>query len=80
MRDTMRYNENSLYYRLNSKHLNYLLGCEPSFPHTIGSVLEELRTKNQWIHLSYESICTLVNSLGGNDYSPSYIDSLFQNK
>jgi hypothetical protein len=76
----MRYNENSLYYRLNSKHLNYLLGCEPSFPFTIGNVLEELRTKSDWNTLSYETICNLVWSTGSSDYSPTTIETLFNNK
>jgi len=76
----MRYDKNSLYYRLNEKHLNYLLSTEPSFPHTIGEVLSELRTKTHWTKLTYESICTLVHMMGGYDYSPTAIDSMFNNK
>ena len=38
----MKYNPNSLYYRLNPTHLEYLLSTEPSFPFTIGGVLRQV--------------------------------------
>jgi len=76
----MKYKPTSLYYRLNSEHLEYLLSTEPSFPDTIGSVLSEMREKEFWHELSYSTICTLVNFLGKGkgDYSPSFIDSIFR--
>ena len=77
MRD-MKYNPNSLYYRLNPTHLEYLLSTEPSFPFTIGGVLDELRTEVNWVRLSYDSVCNLVNFLSLPDYSPTTIDSLFK--
>ena len=79
MRD-MKYNPNSLYYRLNPTHLEYLLSTEPSFPFTIGGVLDELRTEVNWVRLSYDSVCNLVNFLSLPDYSPSTIDNLFKTK
>ena len=79
MRD-MKYNPNSLYYRLNPTHLEYLLSTEPSFPFTIGGVLDELRTEVNWIRLSYDSVCNLVNFLNLKDFSPSTIDSIFKTK
>ena len=79
MRD-MKYNPNSLYYRLNPTHLEYLLSTEPSFPFTIGGVLDELRTEVNWVRLSYDSVCNLVNFLSLPDYSPTTIDSLFKTK
>jgi hypothetical protein len=82
MRDTMKYKSTSLYYRLNPEHLEYLLSTEPSFPSTIGSVLNEIREKEFWHQLKYETICTLVDFLGKGkgDYSPTFIDSIFTNK
>ena len=79
MRD-MKYNENSHYYRLNPTHLEYLLSTEPSFPFTIGGVLDELRTEVNWVRLSYDSVCNLVNFLSLSDYSPTTIDKLFNTK
>ena len=79
MRD-MKYNPNSLYYRLNPTHLEYLLSTEPSFPFTIGGVLDELRTEVNWVRLSYDSVCNLVNFLSLPDYSPTTIDNLFKTK
>lgn len=79
MRD-MKYNPNSLYYRLNPNHLEYLLSTEPSFPYTISMVLDELRTEVNWTRLSYDSVCNLVNFLSLSDFSPSTIDKLFTNK
>lgn len=76
----MKYNPNSLYYRLNPTHLEYLLSTEPSFPFTISCVLDELREKSNWGSLSYETISQLVVFLKLPDYSPSTIDSLFNNK
>ena len=76
----MKDNPNSLYYRLNPTHLEYLLSTEPSFPFTIGGVLDELRTEVNWIRLSYDSVCNLVNFLSLPDYSPSTIDNLFKTK
>ena len=76
MRD-MKYNPNSLYYRLDSVHLEYLLSNEPSFPFTIGGVLDELRTETNWVRMSYDSVCNLVNFLNLPDYSPTTIDSIF---
>jgi len=76
----MKYNPNSLYYRLNPTHLEYLLSTEPSFPFTIGGVLDELRTEVNWVRLSYDSVCNLVNFLSLPDYSPTTIDSLFKTK
>ena len=76
----MKPNPTSLYYRLNPTHLEYLLSNEPSFPFTIGGVLDELRTKDNWVHLSYDSVCNLVNFLNLKDYSPSTIDSIFKTK
>ena len=76
----MKYNPNSLYYRLNPTHLEYLLSTEPSFPFTIGGVLDELRTEVNWVRLSYDSVCNLVNFLSLPDYSPSTIDNLFKTK
>jgi hypothetical protein len=76
----MKYNPNSLYYRLNPVHLEYLLSNEPSFPFTIGGVLDELRTEVNWVRLSYDSVCNLVNFLSLSDYSPTTIDSLFKTK
>jgi hypothetical protein len=82
MRVIMKYNPNSLYYRLNPEHLEYLLSTEPSFPSTIGSVLNEVREKEFWHQLTYETICTLVDFLGKGkgDYSPTFIDSIFNTK
>ena len=79
MRD-MKYNENSLYYRLNPTHLEYLLSTEPSFPFTLSGVLDELRLTTNWNRLSYETIGNLVSFLKLPDYSPTTIDSLFNNK
>ena len=81
MRDTMRYNENSLYYRLNPEHLNYLLGIEPSFPVSVGDVLKELREKEFWHELSYSCVCTLVDYISRDkrDYSPIFVHSIFNN-
>ena len=79
MRD-MKYNENSLYYRLNPVHLEYLLSTEPSFPFTISGVLDEMRLETNWNRLSYETIGNLVNFLSLPDYSPSTIDNLFKTK
>ena len=76
----MKYNENSLYYRLNPVHLEYLLSTEPSFPYTIGGVLDELRTETNWTRLSYDSVCNLHNFLSLSDYSPTTIDKLFNTK
>ena len=76
----MKYNPNSLYYRLNPTHLEYLLSTEPSFPFTIGGVLDELRTEVNWVRLSYDSVCNLVNFLSLPDYSPTTIDNLFKTK
>ena len=76
----MKYNPNSLYYRLNPIHLEYLLSTEPSFPFTIGGVLDELRTEVNWVRLSYDSVCNLVNFLSLPDYSPTTIDNLFKTK
>ena len=76
----MRYNENSLYYKLDSERLEYLLGNEPSFPHTIGNVLGELREKEFWTNLSYECVCNLVNFLSLPNYSPTTISEIFNNK
>lgn len=79
----MKYNPNSLYYRLNPVHLEYLLSTEPSFPFTISGVLNELREKTNWNMLSYETVCNLVGFIGkgnGNDYSPVFIHSIFNNK
>ena len=76
----MKYNPNSLYYRLDPVHLEYLLSTEPSFPHTIGSILDELREKSDWVRLSYDSVCNLVNFLSLPDYSPTTIHSIFKNK
>ena len=80
MRDTMKYKSTSLYYRLNPKHLEYLLSTEPSFPSTIGGILTEMREKDFWSELRYSTICTLVDFLGKGDYSPTFIDSIFTNK
>lgn len=82
MRDIMRYNENSLYYRLNTGHLNYLLGIESSFPVSVGDVLKELREKEFWHELSYSTVCSLVDYIGRGkgDYSPTFIHSIFDNK
>jgi hypothetical protein len=80
MRDNMKYNPYSLYYRLNPVHLEYLLSNEPSFPHTISGMLGELRTESNWVRLSYDCVCNLVNFLNLNDYSPTTMDSLFKNK
>jgi hypothetical protein len=74
----MKYNPNSLYYRLNPVHLEYLLSTEPSFPYTISMVLDELRELDNWTRLSYDSVCNLVNFLSLSDYSPTTIDSLFK--
>lgn len=79
MRD-MKYNPHSLYYRLNPTHLEYLLSTEPSFPYTIGNILDELRTESNWVRLSYDSVCNLVNFLSLPDYSPTTIDTLFNTK
>ena len=76
----MRYNENSLYYKLNSEKLEYLLGNEPSFPHTIGNVLGELRENEYWTELSYECVCNLVTYLGLPSHSPTTISEIFNNK
>jgi hypothetical protein len=76
----MKYNPNSLYYRLNPNHLEYLLSTEPSFPYTIGGILDELRTEVNWTRLSYDIVCNLVNFLSLSDFSPSTIDKLFTNK
>jgi hypothetical protein len=76
----MKYNPNSLYYRLNSEHLEYLLSTEPSFPFTISCVLDELREKTNWCWLSYETISQLVLFLKLPDYSPSSISEIFNNK
>jgi hypothetical protein len=76
----MKYNPNSLYYRLNPTHLEYLLSTEPSFPYTISMVLDELRELDNWTRLSYDSVCNLVNFLSLSDYSPTTIDKLFTNK
>ena len=82
MRDTMKYKPTSLYYRLNPKHLEYLLSTEPSFPSTIGSVLMEIREKEFWNELSYSTVCTLVDFIGKGrgDYSPNFVHSLFNTK
>ena len=71
----MRYNENSLYEKL-----EYLLGNEPSFPHTIGNVLGELRENEYWTELSYECVCNLVTYLGLPSHSPTTISEIFNNK
>jgi hypothetical protein len=82
MRVIMRYNPNSLYYRLKPTHLEYLLGIEPSFPASVGNVISELREKEFWNNLSYETVCTLVDFISKDtrDYSPSFVHSLFNNK
>lgn len=79
MRDIMKYKSTSLYYRLNPIHLEYLLGIEPSFPASVGNVLKEIREKEFWHDLSYSTICTLVDfiSRGNSDYSPTFVDSIF---
>ena len=76
----MKYNPNSLYYRLNPVHLEYLLSSEPSFPFTISGVLDEIREKTNWNRLSYETISNLVNFLSLPDYSPTTISEIFNNK
>ncbi len=76
----MKYNPHSLYYRLNSNHLEYLLSTEPSFPNTIGSMLKEMREVTNWTSLRYTTICDLVNWLKLPDYSPTTIESIFRNK
>ena len=76
----MKYNEHSLYYRLNSNHLEYLLSTEPSFPNTIGNMLKEMRAVTNWTSLSYITICELVKWLNLPDYSPTSIESIFKNK
>ena len=75
----MKYKSTSLYYRLDEKHLEYLLSNEPSFPHTITEVLNELREKEFWHQLSYTTVCTLVDFIGKGkgDYSPTFLHSLF---
>ena len=79
MRD-MKYNENSLYYRLNPVHLEYLLSTEPSFPFTISGVLDEIRLETNWTRLSYETIGNLVKFLSLPDYSPTTISEIFNTK
>jgi hypothetical protein len=78
----MKYKSTSLYYRLNPKHLEYLLSTEPSFPSTIGGVLNELREKEFWNELSYSTVCTLVDFIGKGrgDYSPNFVHSIFNTK
>jgi hypothetical protein len=76
----MKYNEHSLYYRLNSNHLEYLLSTEPSFPFTIGSMLKEMREVTNWTKLSYTTVCELVKWLELPDYSPTSIESIFKSK
>lgn len=76
----MKYTPTSLYYRLNPEHLDYLLSTEPSFPATIGGLLNELRTTDSWIKLSYVNVCELVNWLRLPDYAPHTIDSIFTTK
>ena len=73
----MKYNPNSLYYRLNPIHQEYLLSTEPSFPFTISCVLDELREKTNWGFLSFETIIQLVTFLKLPDYSPSSISEIF---
>ena len=82
MRVIMKYKPTSLYYRLNPKHLEYLLSTEPSFPSTIGEVLTEIREKEFWNQLSYSTVCTLVGFLGKGvpDYSPTFVHSIFNTK
>ena len=70
-------NPASLYYRLNPVHLDTLLSAQPSFPFTIGMLLNELRTAVSWLELSYDSIAKLKDFLSLSDYSPCTIDSLF---
>lgn len=79
MRVIMKYKSTSLYYRLNENHLEYLLSTEPSFPHTITEVLNELREKEFWHELSYQTVCTLVDFIGKGkgDYSPTFLHSIF---
>ena len=73
----MKYKPTSLYYRLKPNHLEYLLSTEPSFPHTIGNVLKELREEEYWTNLSYECVCNLVTYLGLPSHSPSTISDIF---
>ena len=76
----MKHNPNSLYYRLNPVHLEYLLSTEPSFPYTINGILDELRTETDWVSLSYGTVCNLKQFLNLTDYSPTSIDSIFNTK
>ena len=69
----------NLFERLKPEHLQTLKDLEYLYPYTIPGIFEDLESNNFWFEFPYSFLFTLLNHLEIYDYSPTAIESLFEN-
>ena len=69
----------NLFERLKPEYLEIFKDIEYLYPLSAKYLKEELITNYYWFDLKYSEIVTLVSHLRIFDYSPSTIESIFNN-
>lgn len=69
-----------LFERMSESDQKVVKEFSTNYPLTGGDLLKELKRKDCWLELSYGSVTQLCSILKSSDYSPIFIDNLFDNK
>jgi len=70
----------NLFERLKPEHIEKLKEAQTLYPSTIPNIFLELELNTFWVGLTYSCVFTLLSYLDIYDYSPSTIESLFENE
>lgn len=69
-----------LFERMSEKDQMVVKEFSTNYPLSGGDLLKELKRKDSWLDLSYRSITQLCSVLKSSDYSPIFVDNLFDNQ
>ena len=70
----------NLFERMSEKDQMVVREFSTTYPLTGGDLMKELKKRDCWLDLSYRSITQLCSIMNTGDYSPIFIDKLFDNK
>ena len=67
----------TLFERLSKEHIECLMSEKEKYPHSIGSIVGELKENHCWTDLRYNTVASLVSYFNLKSYSPVEIDKIF---
>jgi hypothetical protein len=70
----------NLFERMSDKDQMVVREFITMYPLTGGDLLKELKQKDCWLDISYRSVTQLCSIMHSSDYSPIFMDNLFDNK